>query len=117
MRKFFSFLFTIAIFSSLIAISSCSEKEPTVGNLHVIVVDTSGSPGPSTQVYLTTSSDNQKWRIYQDSAWTDATGQVNFDDLKPGFYWYSAKGWSDYGAVKVYAGEDMRVYLWLNSHM
>ena len=116
MRKLFGIIVTITLLSSLIILTTCSEKIATVGNLHIIVMDTVGMPVPTWQVYISSSWQDQKAGLHSASAWTDANGQTYFDDLAPGYYWYSAEGWTDYGAVKVLAGEDMHVYLWLNSH-
>ncbi|MCX6249200.1 MAG: carboxypeptidase-like regulatory domain-containing protein [Bacteroidetes bacterium] len=116
MRKFFGVILTITFLSSLVIISSCSEKSVNVGNLHITVVDSTGAPMEAAGIFISSSLLDMQTGYHVASAWTNSSGQVFFDDLAPGYYWYSAKGWNDSGAAMVYAGEDIRVYLWLNSH-
>jgi hypothetical protein len=115
MKKATGAFLTIALLSTMIFIASCNKADPTVGNLHITVIDSIGTPVPGVQAAISTSRQNEIDGIFTNTGWTDASGMVKFQDLVPGFYWYGVPGWKNFGAVEVYAGIDQYVYLILNS--
>jgi hypothetical protein len=109
-------VFTILLFlSTVIFFPSCNKKDPTVGNLHLTVIDSVGTPMVSSMAAISTSRQNELRGIYTNTGWTDGSGNVFFVDLVPGYYWYGVPGWKNFGAIQVYAGLDQYVYLLLNS--
>jgi hypothetical protein len=93
---------------------SCNTKDATTGNLHLTVIDSVGTPLTSMLVAIATSRQNELEGTYSNTGWTDGAGYVTFINLMPGYYWYGAPGWKNYGAVEVYAGLDQYVILTLN---
>jgi hypothetical protein len=98
----------------MVFFTSCNTKDATTGNLHLTVIDSLGAPLSSMMAAIATSRQNEIQGIYSNTGWTDASGNVKFMDLLPGYYWYGVPGWKNYGAVEVYAGLDQYVFLMLN---
>lgn len=115
MKKTIGVLFSLAFLSTMVFFPSCNTKDPTVGNLHLTVIDSLGNPVPAVLAAISTSRQNEVQGIYSNTGWTDNSGNVKFFDLLPGYYWYGVPGWKNFGAVQVYAGIDQYVYLLLNA--
>ena len=105
----------VVLISTMIFFASCNKSDPTVGNLHITIIDTTGNPVSSVMAHLSTDKTSILNAVYSNTGWTDGSGNVRFQDLTPGYYWYGVPGWQDIGAVQVYAGIDQYVYLYLNS--
>ena len=114
MKKTIVILFSLAFLSTMVFFPSCNTKEATTGNLHLTVIDSVGTPLSSMMSTIATSRQNEIMGNYSNTGWTDASGNVTFINLPPGYYWYGVPGWKNYGAVQVYAGLDQYVFLMLN---
>lgn len=109
-----SVMSVIILIMGIFVISSCSEKPATKGTLTVQVMDSTGAFVPDVKVNLSASRENLFTQTNSTGIFTNANGAVIFHDLTAGTYWCGAVGWEDYSAVKIYAGIDQYVILWLN---
>jgi hypothetical protein len=100
----------------LAVIPSCKVSEPTFGNLTITVYDPlTGSFIVNEQINLATSFSDLQQGVAIRKAWTNTEGQVYFGELAPGFYYYKALSWNDYGGIMVYAGSDFYTHLYVNT--
>jgi hypothetical protein len=113
-RKWYLTFFAVSLVALLSLTNCASEKIATFGNLHIYVVDSTGTPVPSVEVFIASTLGDESQGIALKSGWTDANGRVDFNELGPGQYWYGVRGWKDYGALQLYTGIDFYVYLQLN---
>lgn len=116
MRKgYFGIIIMFAVFV-LVLFPRCSSKNPTTGSLKVTVLNyQTNQPVVNELLYIASSYDNLKNKVYLNSLYTDANGQVMFHDLTPMLVYYDTQTWDNYGATQVYAGIDMHALLYVNT--
>jgi hypothetical protein len=115
MKRILTGILAILVTAGLLITPSCTTEDPTTGILVITVMNEFGELIVGEEVFLATSYQNLKNKIYVVSAWTDDTGEAFFANLAPGYYWYDTANWEDYGATQVYAGIEHYVILWVNT--
>jgi len=115
MKKSIHLLFAAFLLCGLIASSGCKKSDATTGTLTLYVTDFyTGLPIVNEQVYLATSYANMQQGIYFATAWTDLNGVAYFGELPPLTLWYDTQHWQNWGAIRIFAGVDQYVFLYVN---
>ena len=103
-----------------VAFNACKKKADTGGLIVKVKLSGSSSFIAGAEVGLSTSQANLDNSIYVQDKTTDATGKVDFGQLKPGTYYYDGyhdAGSDDYygeGTVEIVAGKDSEQILTLD---
>jgi len=117
MKAKIMFVNLFLVFAGIVNLSSCTTvPDPTFGTLTITVYNSiTDEIIQGEQIFLATSLSNLKQGIYLKNAWTNEKGMVFFGELAPGYYFFDAENWEDYGASNIYAGVDYNVHLYVNS--
>jgi hypothetical protein len=116
MKRAFPVFLALVLLSGAFFLFSCKGKVSSFGTLSVTARSNDTiSAGTAVKICLASSKENLENKIYLFANWSDANVSTIFRELEPTYYWYGVEGWSDYGAVEVFAGVDASVVIWLNT--
>jgi hypothetical protein len=113
MKTLEGFIVTLLLLCGLVGIQSCSSKNEVTGSLTITVMDQAGTPIANEQVFLATSLDNLKNKVYKIAYYTTANGSLIFRQLPPQYYWYTTEHYKGFGADNVFATVDQFVILYV----